>query len=87
MIDKCKCFGGWLLLWKFWCGGMAVLWLIVVLIPLFGYICESSHGSQIVDQKLFESIESIFDLSPISQISDLICGAASSLWKRMDNTS
>ena len=28
------------------------------------------------NQKLFESTESIFDLSPISQISDLICGAA-----------
>ena len=28
------------------------------------------------NQKLFESIESIFDLSPISQILDLICGAA-----------
>ena len=36
---------------EFWCGGMAVLWLIVVLIPLFGGIVGLSPVSQIVESK------------------------------------
>ena len=48
------------------------------------------HGlspvNQMVDQKLFESAESIFDLSPISQISDLICGAAAHCGRVMHDT-
>ena len=78
MRDQLVCMLWWIVvLWWF-----SVVVVMVWLIAVFGYICESSHGSQIVDQKLFESIESIFDLSPISQISDL---CYSSQWRVMND--